>query len=193
MSPHSPAHFSFSSLGKNGLPTVFLSYEHQRTRLPISYCAFCPSQWGNPLRGSKAGCSSLELPAPQQDCHFLTNILNFLQSKVMPANLPVGGRFTQRRYLQLCLSSGVIHHNTILCLAQRKKSGSSQKAIFWQKKKQCDKRYYKCHLICSFLALHIETSLQYLHPTPHSLLFHYSQNSQWFTLMLCLCFTFGFS
>lgn len=124
----------FLPLFGEGWVTGFLSYEHPRKRLAISCCALWPSQWGSPLRGSKAGCSSLQLPAPQQDCRFPTNILNFLQSKMLSANLPVGGMFTQMRHLRLCLSSGVIYHDTIPCLAQRKKSGCTQKATLWQRK-----------------------------------------------------------
>lgn len=42
--------------------------------------------------------------------------------------------FPQMRHPQLCLSRAALHRNAARCLAQKKKSGSGQKAMLWQRK-----------------------------------------------------------
>lgn len=132
----SPALSSFPSLGRKRLLDFYLLSISMK-RLLIPYCTLQLLWWGSPL-GLKPSEMELAvfpgLPAPQQGCCTPQNILNFLWCETTSANLPVGGMFIQIRHPQLCLSLVAFHCNTALCLAQKRKSGSSQKPMLWWRK-----------------------------------------------------------
>lgn len=108
-----------------------------------------------------------KVPAPQQGCWPPTNILCFLQSKITSANPLAGGMFTQIRHPWLCPSLATLHHNTVSCLAQKKKCGSSQKAMRWQRKNSGISDVTNWISNAQPLNLRTETSVRYMHPTPN--------------------------
>lgn len=135
-SPPSPALSSFPSLEKKGLLAFYLvSISVKRFLIP--YCALQPPRWATLPGGSLGGAASsapwgtsptARLPSPHKHPQ--------LSSERNDISKSTGARdvFSQRRHPQLCLSSAVLHHNAAPCLAQKRKSGSSQTAVLWQRK-----------------------------------------------------------
>lgn len=167
MSPHSPAFFSFPSLGKNGLlPFCLMRIARKGSQFPTVLSG--PLSGGVLWEAARQGAAPWSYQLHNKAAIPPQTSSNFYTAKQHQQTCH-WEECLLRWHVQLCLSSGVLHHNTVPWLAQRKKSGSSQKAILWQRKSSVIRDM--TNFICSALELHIETSLWYMRPTPNFLSF----------------------